>query len=663
MRESNVFHSPFAADMAKHKSQEASPPSNPALKKPDIKHEKRHKKALKKALDSTKDVNDSPILTPLKRKPVPSPAKIVPKTKVVPPIVKSEPTPSPTIASKSKTVPSSSNNVQPPSSSEKPKKKDGHNKRKAKPPTSHEQKTVTSNVTTKPKSVALPPNNVASTSSDVKSSKRGIKRKYPNPLVEPPKQESFEQNGFVEIESETEANGSQVPPLQKASSKARKTKRSQNGFVEEPINVAKVIAKKAKRVSSGFVETNLDDEDQTRIVDEVLKEERQRIVKQMGYDPTIPVEKFPMKAADEKPAPSIIVHNVPSAASTDTNSNSSPSDSEDDSYIDRFFKGNGANGEFNSNEVLSADEFEKLSGSDFLSSGSDSDQSASVSGEPATTAVVGNGVVASKKGKKSVDHKTQMVRYNGDGKESEDSGDSGDSEDSNGFDDIGDYFMDGDSDDYDFGDYFDESDGEYVSDGDDYGVGYTDSSGDGEEEGEEEESDDYSYEDDSDYNDETSDLEYGSTDEYYGHSDSDQDDDDESTYDEFMSGRFKDDSNDTDFYGKCKLQLNKTGTQSNLEVIFPNFIYSISNIFLDSWSNYTFYECQNRTNSFSANATFRFSIRILFLRGDGTLSRFNVVRLLFWCVWPECWSVDWIQCQFWMGVSEVLQGHLIVWQQ
>lgn len=549
----------FAAEMAKPKSQKASLSPNPATKKPEKpdKQKNRLKGALKKAMKSSKDANDSAILTPLKPKPVPSPSKIARKSKMAPPTVKTEPMPSPKVAPKPKTVPSPSNIAQPPSSSKNSKKKGGHNKRKAEPlpnpSVNHEPKAAPSNIAFKPKSVTSPPSIVTSSSGGEKSSRKGNKRKYSSaePSTEPPREKLISQNGFVEMESKTEANGSLVPASQKASSKARKTKRSQNGFIEEPINVDKVIAKKAKRVSSGFVETNLDDEEQTKLVKEVLEEERQRIVKQMGYDPTIPVEKFPMNATEEAPAPSIIVHNVPSAASPAANTNSSPSDSEDDSYIDRFFNGHGANDEFDSNEVLSADEIEKLSDIDFLCSGSDSDQSASVSGEPATTAVVGDAVAKSKKDKESNDHKKQMVHYNGNGK------DSGDSEDSDDFDDSSDYFMDGDSDDYDFGDYFDESDGEYVSDGDDYGVGYTDSSGDEEEEGEEEEeeSDDYLYEDDSDYNDETSDLEHGSSDEYYGHSDSDQDDD-ESTYDEFMNGRFKDDSNDTDFYGKSQNQHN-----------------------------------------------------------------------------------------------------------
>lgn len=346
-------------------------------------------------------------------------------------------------------------------------------------------------------------------------------------------------NEFVERKPKATSND--------APKKSRKSKQNQ-GFIEESVDVSKPKAKKAKCKGSGFIETNANNEEETTAVNRILQMQRQRFIEAMGMDPTIPMEKFSQDADEEVPGPSIVVHQVSNDKLSATKHASSASDSDDDSYINQFFDGNAQNNEFDSNDALTPSEIEKLSEHNgFLSSGSDQDESSS--GSDATIVdssssfeVVDDGPSTSKQSK-STDHKKQLVHYNGDGDGSRDSYE----EDSD------EYYMDADSDQYDFGDYFDPKDGEYISDDEDYGGAFGgkfagssdyDSSSSEEEEAEEEESHSSNS---SDYDDETDDREHYSSDEFYGHSDENED---ESTYDEFMSGRYNDDSNDTDFYGE-----------------------------------------------------------------------------------------------------------------
>lgn len=396
----------------------------------------------------------------------------------------------------------------------------------------------------KVKSVPLPSNLAKSTSSNRKSTKKDGNNK-PNTsnakfLLETTAKHtkrSTLKNGFVENDLVVGANCENA--------ESQKAKRNIVGFIEEPINVTKLSAKKLKRKSSGFIETNLNNEDETKFVDGLLQEQKQKIIKAMGMDPTIPTEKFWVKTTEDVPTSSVIVHDGDLAAANIT---SSASDSEDDSYINKFFNGNDAKDDFNSNDALPIDEFEKLSkhngfaNSDSEASLSEADESIISENSDSSASAEDNTASASKKNHVLSDHKKQMVHFNGNGNRSDDNSDE--------------YYDDSDV--YDFGDYFNEMDGEYISDEDDFGE-YTDSSDDEDDEDEEdeqaeEESDFYSHEGDSydsnDYDDDSSDLEqYDSSYDGYGHSDSDRDED-ESTYDEFMGGRYKDDSNDTDFYGE-----------------------------------------------------------------------------------------------------------------
>lgn len=379
----------------------------------------------------------------------------------------------------------------------------------------------------KPKSVRLPSNSIKNSSFTKITAK---------PAVVP-----SEKNGFVENEVLAEVNGSKVQSLQSKNMplKSRKMKRCQNGFVEESIDVTKLNTKKAKHNSHGFIETNLNSEEETKFVDRILQQQSRRISEALGVDPTIPMEKFSENVAEKKPTPSIVVHDVANGILLAANTASSASDSEDDNYIDQYFTGHDANDDFNSNDALSIDKFGKLSKRKRLSSsGSETNASASKLDESTITddsdsnfGFVENATSTSEDSSKCSNHKKQMVHYNGNGDDSYD-----DDEDSDDYDDSDEYYEDTASDGYDFADY--------ISDGDEE-----------KEEQEEQESDCSMYEDHtSDYDDESSDRgHYG---EYYdSHSDSGRDEDDE--YDDFMSGRYKDDSSDTDFYGECNLETNK----------------------------------------------------------------------------------------------------------
>lgn len=383
----------------------------------------------------------------------------------------------------------------------------------------------------------IPTNNTKSPSSNGKAVKKGgaIEPKSAAPkttAARTVKPSTKIKNKFVE--SESNATSSNAPK------KSRKTKQN-HGFIEESMDVSKPKAEKVKRKGNGFIETDANNEEETNAVNRLLQMQRQRIVEAMGMDPTIPMEKMSQDVDEEVPGPSIVVHKVNNDELSTAKHASSASDSDDDSYINKFFDLNAEKNDFNSNDAFTPSEIEKLSKHNgFLSSGSDQDKSgsgsdAAINDSSSSFEVVGDGASTSKKSK-STDHTKQMVHYNSDDNGNRDSYE----EDSD------EYYMDADSDQYDFGDYFDPRDGEYISDDDDYGGASTDSSD------YEEEEDEESYgSNSSDYDDETDDQEHYSSDEFYGHSDSDEDED-ESTYDEFMSGHYKDDSNDTDFYGEYK---------------------------------------------------------------------------------------------------------------
>lgn len=381
-----------------------------------------------------------------------------------------------------------------------------------------------SNGTTKPKLEAKDSSKLATSSASMKA--ENVKKKLP---------------------TKTNDTDAQIVSSQpSASSKSGKSKRYRNKFVEESIDANQLNAKKVKRNNNGFIETNADSKEETEFVNKILQAQRHRIMEAMGLDPTIPIEKFSVEAVDEVSKPSIVVHDIANGKSPEEKTATSDSDSEDDSYIDRFFDVRNANDEFNSNDALCIDEIEKLSPHNgFLSSDSEVIESTTNDTSESSSSPIENAVLASTKKQKSSDHKKQLVHYNGNGNVSNDDDDDSDSceeysdvSDSDGYDN------------YDFGDYFNELDGEYISDGDDYGGDsmddYTDDSSDiededGEEELEEEETDYSMYEGDS--SDHTSDHEHYSDD-----TDSYHDDDDD--YDDFMNGRFKDDSNDTDFCGE-----------------------------------------------------------------------------------------------------------------
>lgn len=40
-----------------------------------------------------------------------------------------------------------------------------------------------------------------------------------------------------------------------------------------------------------------------------------------------------------------------------------------------------------------------------------------------------------------------------------------------------------------------------------------------------------------------------------------------------------------------------------------------------------------------------------------------VFDLLISCMWPECWTIDWIQSLFRVSVTIIFHGHLVEWQQ
>lgn len=521
--------------MTKPKQPTANSKDSPVqkIRKNDLKA----KEKLRKALQLSKQAKESIVSSATPTKAVPSISNGIKKSIAAQNTKKVNQKANPVVSSLktkqssnvTKPVPSSANTGNKPSKAQ--KRKMVHQKTDSALPSSSKPKPEPSSSTT-----------------EAKSSKT-------KPQLKPTKKASAKtslKNEFVENELVAKVNCNNVsfPP-----SKSRKVKRTQDNFTEESIDVTKVKAKKAK--SNGFIETNADNEEETKLVNAVLQKQRTRFIEAMGDDPTIPLEKFSKNEADEEPKPSIVVHNVVNGGLSAANTASSASDSEDGSYIDKFFNNRNVKGEFNSNDALSIDEFEKLSEHNGFVSGSDGNESISELDESTTNddsessmSSIGNAASASTKNSKSNDHKKQLVHYNGN--DSDDSDDYDVYDDSDDSDESDEYYRDVDSDEYDFGDYFREMDGEYISDGDDYGGNFTGSSDDGEGEEEEEDLDeeetDYSmYEEEtSDYGDESSD------DEHYDESyDSDSDEHDE--YDDFMSGRFKDDSNDTDFHGKYDL--------------------------------------------------------------------------------------------------------------
>lgn len=105
-------------------------------------------------------------------------------------------------------------------------------------------------------------------------------------------------------------------------------------------------AKKRMKTVNGFVEIDANDEEGIKLVEEtMLKAKSTQKKREMG--------------------PPVVVHDVVEAAISSANS----TDSEDDSYIDKFFKG--SDDEFDENRTYSLDEIESKKANGFLSMGSE----------------------------------------------------------------------------------------------------------------------------------------------------------------------------------------------------------------------------------------------------------------------------------------------------
>lgn len=334
-------------------------------------------------------------------------------------------------------------------------------------------------------------------------------------------------NGFVEVKNEP-------PQSDIQSSKKRKMKPTitSSGFVEESNDAPKTKSKKVKRNASGFIETNVNDEKKNKLVNQILQEHRHQFLESMGVDPTIPKEKFQAKE-ERTSSKSIPVHAIPCNKSQ---SATSGSDSEDNSYIDKFFKNKDeARKEKNSKNALSVPKAEKL---------------AEHNGDHSSNSETNESNASSDNGSVLSGDEQQLVQYNG--------GDGG-SDTSSG--------SEADSDLYDFGNYFDEMDGEYISDGDEYSIDNSTGSDDEDEEFDGEEGDEEIEEEESDcsnlydYDDDEDDLwSHSDDDDEFDEdsSNSEDDDDNDSTYDEFLHGRngkhSDDDTDDTDYDGKSLMK-------------------------------------------------------------------------------------------------------------
>lgn len=127
--------------------------------------------------------------------------------------------------------------------------------------------------------------------------------------------------------------------------------------VGEATTINKDGGKKRLKVVGGFVESNADDEGQTKLVNEKLKKTKKRKFAKKSK----PEGNVDHAQAEAEAAASIKVHNVVEGKMNGSGENS---DSEADSYIDKFFHNN--DGDFDENRIYSLDEIDAQKQNGFL---------------------------------------------------------------------------------------------------------------------------------------------------------------------------------------------------------------------------------------------------------------------------------------------------------
>lgn len=180
-----------------------------------------------------------------------------------------------------------------------------------------------------------------------------------------------------ENKSSNKLNGSkEEEPLQnnvKQKKKKQKKKKKQN-LIQNPIpsksSDDQKISDKTKRKAdakadndtgkkrfktvAGFVETNANDEEETKLVKEKLKKKKEK-------------KKLNQQPQSDLNAPKIKVHDIVESMANGSDGNS---DSETDSYIDRFFGGGDDGNNFDENRIYSLDDIESDRENGFLSKAS-----------------------------------------------------------------------------------------------------------------------------------------------------------------------------------------------------------------------------------------------------------------------------------------------------
>lgn len=352
---------------------------------------------------------------------------------------------------------------------------------------------------------------------ELREMKKTNKNATPNTTMKNPSKKLKKPNQFIEIGNNVDPQTEQTKSFSK-SKKGRTEKAPSTKFVEDTLNengkrasthpLSKQKKKKMKKSKSSlnFIESNLNDENETKKVQAKLQKQKEKVSIALGVDPTLPTEVIVIESDDEKAKgkvnePTIPVYKVPIDPTTTS------SESDNDSYIEKFFGDDGS--DFDENRILSPEEIEDDKMSDFLSVGSETDLSDSASDNRSESS-----------DECSANNVSTMQKFTSNTAQSE-----SDDHESNTDDDSDDFF-----------DYFDENEGEYISDNEDFGQydGTSDSSGVDEEDSDE-------YEDES----EEDEFESGDSDELTS-----DESDENSTYDDFMTGNYHDDSNDTDYSGE-----------------------------------------------------------------------------------------------------------------
>lgn len=175
------------------------------------------------------------------------------------------------------------------------------------------------------------------------------------------KNSSVKPNGVIDGEHQRKKNKKKnkkkkkksVPSNQNPSENQPNPSNSKRKVEEVKIN--QDTGKKRLKTIGGFVETNADNEEETKLVKEQLKEaKKKKLQKKKSQD-----------SADVEAGPPVKVHTV---GENQINGSGSNSDSEADSYIDRFF-GDGK-GDFDENHIYSLDEIEAENRNGFLAKAS-----------------------------------------------------------------------------------------------------------------------------------------------------------------------------------------------------------------------------------------------------------------------------------------------------